>query len=127
MCNNRHNTFKREIFKEAEFYNYKHRTAGSVLGTGIQTLLQDWDKILTAAGGLSLLALGVYTAKGVTGVSARYVESRLGKISWLLLLISIMFERYSQFRIVIIPLLFNYFKPVVRYSIVVIIFSILNN
>lgn len=33
-----------------------------------------------AAGGLSLLALGIYSAKSFTGVTAKYVESRLGKI-----------------------------------------------
>nr|XP_050849958.1 ATPase family AAA domain-containing protein 3A homolog isoform X2 [Vespula vulgaris] len=57
------------------------RTAGSVLGTGVTALLQDWDKILAAAGGLSLLAFGVYSAKGSTSIAARYIESRLGKPS----------------------------------------------
>ncbi|KAK0079121.1 hypothetical protein PV325_001700 [Microctonus aethiopoides] len=57
------------------------KTAGSVLGAGVTSLLQDWDKVLTAAGGLSLLALGVYSAKGSTGVAARYIEARLGKPS----------------------------------------------
>ncbi|XP_043249524.1 ATPase family AAA domain-containing protein 3A homolog isoform X1 [Colletes gigas] len=57
------------------------KTAGSVLGSGATALLQDWDKIVAAAGGLSLLALGVYSAKGTTGVAARYIESRLGKPS----------------------------------------------
>lgn len=57
------------------------RTAGSVLGTGAQALLTDWDKVLAAVGGLSLLALGVYSAKGGTGVAARYVEARIGKPS----------------------------------------------
>ena len=57
------------------------KTAGSVLGSGATALLQDWDKIVAAAGGLSLLAFGVYTAKGSTGVAARYIESRLGKPS----------------------------------------------
>ncbi|XP_011310539.1 ATPase family AAA domain-containing protein 3 [Fopius arisanus] len=57
------------------------KTAGSVLGAGVTSLLQDWDKILAAAGGLSLVALGVYTAKGSTGVASRYVEARLGKPS----------------------------------------------
>ncbi|XP_063223934.1 ATPase family AAA domain-containing protein 3 [Bacillus rossius redtenbacheri] len=57
------------------------KTAGSVLGSGAKALLEDWDKVLAAAGGLSLLALGVYSAKGVTGVTARYVEARLGKPS----------------------------------------------
>lgn len=56
------------------------RTAGSVLGAGAHALLADWDKILAAAGGISLLALGVYSAKGTTGVAARYIEARLGEI-----------------------------------------------
>ncbi|XP_053966633.1 ATPase family AAA domain-containing protein 3A homolog [Anastrepha ludens] len=55
------------------------RTAGTVIGAGAEAMLTDWDKVLTAAGGLSLLALGVYAAKGATGVSARYVEARIGK------------------------------------------------
>ncbi|XP_014667844.1 PREDICTED: ATPase family AAA domain-containing protein 3-B-like isoform X1 [Priapulus caudatus] len=57
------------------------RTAGSVLGTGLQAFISDWDKVTAAAGGLTLLALGVYSAKMGTGVAARYVESRLGKPS----------------------------------------------
>ncbi|CAD7093016.1 unnamed protein product [Hermetia illucens] len=57
------------------------KTAGSVLGAGAEAMLTDWDKVLTAAGGFSLLALGVYTAKGATGVTARYVEARIGKPS----------------------------------------------
>ncbi|XP_057670463.1 ATPase family AAA domain-containing protein 3A homolog [Diorhabda carinulata] len=57
------------------------RTAGSVIGTGAQTLLTDWNKVLTAAGGLSLVALGIYSAKGATSITARYIESRLGKPS----------------------------------------------
>ncbi|PSN53886.1 ATPase family AAA domain-containing protein 3 [Blattella germanica] len=57
------------------------KTAGSVLGTGAHALLSDWDKILAAAGGISLLALGVYSARGTTGVAARYIEARLGKPS----------------------------------------------
>lgn len=55
-----------------------HRTAGSVVGTGINALVTDWDKTLAAAGGLSLLALGVYTAKGATSVTARFIEARIG-------------------------------------------------
>lgn len=57
------------------------QTAGSVLGKGAKALLEDWDKILAAAGGLSLIAFGIYTAKGSTSVAARYIESRLGKPS----------------------------------------------
>jgi len=57
------------------------KTAGSVLGTGAHAFLADWDKIIAAAGGISLLALGVYSAKGATGIAARYIEARLGKPS----------------------------------------------
>lgn len=57
------------------------RTAGTVLGSGAQALLTDWDKVLAAVGGLSLLALGVYSAKGGTGVASRYIEARIGKPS----------------------------------------------
>lgn len=51
------------------------------MGTGASAFLSDWDKVLAAAGGLSVLALGVYTAKGSTGIAARYIEARLGKPS----------------------------------------------
>lgn len=57
------------------------KTAGTVIGAGAEALLTDWGKVMTAAGGLSLLALGIYTAKGATGVSARYIEARIGKPS----------------------------------------------
>merc|ERR1719369_2280899 len=57
------------------------RTAGSVLGAGAEAFLRDWDKVTAAAAGLSLLALGVYTAKRGTGVVASYVSARLGKPS----------------------------------------------
>jgi len=57
------------------------RTAGTVLGTGAQAFLHDWDKVTAAAAGLSLLALGIYSAKRATGVLAGYVSARLGKPS----------------------------------------------
>lgn len=57
------------------------KTAGSVLGAGFNAFLSDWDKIVAATAGVSLLALGVYTAKGGTGVIARFVESKIGKPS----------------------------------------------
>ncbi|XP_072758459.1 ATPase family AAA domain-containing protein 3A homolog [Anoplolepis gracilipes] len=60
------------------------KTAGSVLGSGAKALLEDWDKILAAAGGLSLMAFGIYTAKRSTSVASRYIESRLGKPSLVL-------------------------------------------
>ncbi|XP_050412839.2 ATPase family AAA domain-containing protein 3-A isoform X1 [Patella vulgata] len=57
------------------------KTAGSVLGTGFQAFINDWDKVSASAAGLTLVAIGVYAAKYGTGVAARYVESRLGKPS----------------------------------------------
>uniref|UniRef100_H2Z982 AAA+ ATPase domain-containing protein n=1 Tax=Ciona savignyi TaxID=51511 RepID=H2Z982_CIOSA len=57
------------------------KTAGSVLGEGAKSFLNDWDKITTAAFGLTLVAAGVYTSKNTIGVVARYVEARLGKPS----------------------------------------------
>lgn len=57
------------------------RTAGSILGSGAEAFLKDWDKVTAAAAGISLLALGVYTAKRGTGVIASYVSARLGKPS----------------------------------------------
>jgi ATPase family AAA domain-containing protein 3A/B len=51
-----------------------------VLGAGAHAFLGDWDKIIAAAGGISLLALGVYSAKGTTGIAARYIEARLGEL-----------------------------------------------
>eukprot|EP00112_Aurelia_sp_Birch-Aquarium-sp1_P013314 Seg282.9 transcript_id=Seg282.9/GoldUCD/mRNA.D3Y31 product="ATPase family AAA domain-containing protein 3-A" protein_id=Seg282.9/GoldUCD/D3Y31 len=57
------------------------KTAGSILGAGASAFLSDWDKISTTVAGLTLLALGVYTAKTGTGVASRFVEARLGKPS----------------------------------------------
>ncbi|XP_055546455.1 ATPase family AAA domain-containing protein 3A homolog [Wyeomyia smithii] len=57
------------------------KTAGSVLGQGATALLSDWNKVATTVGGLSLLALGIYSAKGATGVTARFIEARIGKPS----------------------------------------------
>ncbi|EEB12600.1 conserved hypothetical protein [Pediculus humanus corporis] len=56
-------------------------TAGHVFGNGLNALLNDWDKVLTAVGGLSLLALGFYSAKGSTSLATRFLEARLGKPS----------------------------------------------
>uniref|UniRef100_UPI00358FA650 ATPase family AAA domain-containing protein 3-B-like n=1 Tax=Myxine glutinosa TaxID=7769 RepID=UPI00358FA650 len=57
------------------------RTAGTVFGEGFRAFISDWDKVTAAVAGLTLLAVGVYTAKNTTGVAARYVEARLGKPS----------------------------------------------
>ncbi|XP_015752312.1 PREDICTED: ATPase family AAA domain-containing protein 3-B-like [Acropora digitifera] len=47
------------------------KTAGSILGAGFDAFISDWDKISATAAGLTLLALGIYTAKYGTGVGAR--------------------------------------------------------
>lgn len=57
------------------------KTAGNVLGNGFQTFVDDPNKILLTAGGLSLFALGIYTAKTSTSLAGKYLEARLGKPS----------------------------------------------
>ncbi|XP_053546507.1 ATPase family AAA domain-containing protein 3A [Bombina bombina] len=57
------------------------KTAGTVFGEGFRTFISDWDKVTATAAGLTLLAVGVYTAKNATGVAGRYIEARLGKPS----------------------------------------------
>ncbi|CAG0912610.1 unnamed protein product [Notodromas monacha] len=56
-------------------------TASSAFGAGFQSFVSDWDKVMTAAAGVSVLAFGVYAARMGTGVAGRFVESRLGKPS----------------------------------------------
>ncbi|CAF1514800.1 unnamed protein product, partial [Rotaria magnacalcarata] len=53
------------------------KTAGTVVGTGITTLLENPSKILLATGGITLLALGVYSARGATQTAVKYIDSRL--------------------------------------------------
>lgn len=55
------------------------REAGTLVGAGARDFLSDWQKISTSVGGLTLLALGVYTARTATQVAGRYISSRLGK------------------------------------------------
>ncbi|XP_003741408.1 ATPase family AAA domain-containing protein 3-B [Galendromus occidentalis] len=57
------------------------QTAGSVFGAGFNAFVSDWDKVVTGAAGLTLLAGGVYTARMGTSVIGRYIELRLGKPS----------------------------------------------
>eukprot|EP00105_Crassostrea_gigas_P014828 XP_011431633.1 PREDICTED: ATPase family AAA domain-containing protein 3 [Crassostrea gigas] len=57
------------------------KTAGSVLGSGLQAFITDRDKVAAAAVGLTMAAVGIYAAKHSTGVAARYIEARLGKPS----------------------------------------------
>ncbi|KAJ1144887.1 hypothetical protein NDU88_011181 [Pleurodeles waltl] len=57
------------------------KTAGTVFGEGFRAFVSDWDKVTATVAGLTLLAVGVYTAKNATGVAGRYIEARLGKPS----------------------------------------------
>uniref|UniRef100_A0A673GEZ5 AAA+ ATPase domain-containing protein n=1 Tax=Sinocyclocheilus rhinocerous TaxID=307959 RepID=A0A673GEZ5_9TELE len=57
------------------------RTAGAVFGEGFRAFISDWDKVTATVAGLSLLAVGVYSARNATAVAGRYIEARLGKPS----------------------------------------------
>lgn len=50
-----------------------------LFGAGANTFLQDRSKILAAVGGLSLLSVGIYTAKNGIGATTRFLEARLRK------------------------------------------------
>ncbi|ELR61354.1 ATPase family AAA domain-containing protein 3 [Bos mutus] len=57
------------------------RTAGTLFGEGFRAFVTDWDKVTATVAGLTLLAVGIYSAKNATSVAGRYVEARLGKPS----------------------------------------------
>uniref|UniRef100_F6ZWY4 ATPase family AAA domain containing 3A n=1 Tax=Monodelphis domestica TaxID=13616 RepID=F6ZWY4_MONDO len=57
------------------------KTAGTLFGEGFRAFITDWDKVTATAAGLTLLAVGVYTAKNATAVAGRYIEAHLGKPS----------------------------------------------
>ncbi|XP_058575429.1 ATPase family AAA domain-containing protein 3 isoform X2 [Neofelis nebulosa] len=57
------------------------RTAGTLFGEGFRAFVTDWDKVTATVAGLTLLAVGVYSAKNATSVAGRYIEARLGKPS----------------------------------------------
>ena len=57
------------------------KLAGHTIGEGLKEFVSDREKLGNVAGTLTLLALGVYTAKVGTGVTGRYIEARLGKPS----------------------------------------------
>ncbi|OAF67946.1 ATPase family AAA domain-containing protein 3 [Intoshia linei] len=56
-------------------------TAGGMIGAGANALIRDWDKLSATALGISLMALGIYSAKHGTSVIARKIENRIGKPS----------------------------------------------
>uniref|UniRef100_A0A8C2Z8Q0 ATPase family AAA domain containing 3A n=1 Tax=Cyclopterus lumpus TaxID=8103 RepID=A0A8C2Z8Q0_CYCLU len=57
------------------------KTAGAVFGEGFRAFVSDWDKVTATVAGLTLLAVGVYSARSATAVAGRYIEARLGKPS----------------------------------------------
>ena len=52
-----------------------------MLGTGFQTFVDDPSKIVLTAGGLTLFALGIYSARTGTQLAGKFLEARLGKPS----------------------------------------------
>uniref|UniRef100_A0A8C7GNE1 ATPase family AAA domain containing 3A n=1 Tax=Oncorhynchus kisutch TaxID=8019 RepID=A0A8C7GNE1_ONCKI len=69
-------------FKAAEHRLYGETdlvTAGAVFGEGFQAFVSDWDKVTATVAGLTLLAVGVYSARNATAVAGRYIEARLGE------------------------------------------------
>jgi ATPase family AAA domain-containing protein 3A/B len=57
------------------------RVATSSVGAGLSAFLSDERKVLTAVGGLTAAAAGVYAARAASGVAGAYVAARLGKPS----------------------------------------------
>lgn len=57
------------------------RTAGQVLGEGFKSFISDWDRVTSTAAGLTLIAVGVYSAKHGIGLIGRSIEARIGKPS----------------------------------------------
>nr|XP_054405663.1 ATPase family AAA domain-containing protein 3C [Pongo abelii] len=57
------------------------RMAGTLFGEGFRAFVTDWDKVTATVAGLTLLAVGVYSAKNATLVAGRFIEARLGKPS----------------------------------------------
>uniref|UniRef100_A0A8C5WVZ2 ATPase family AAA domain containing 3A n=1 Tax=Laticauda laticaudata TaxID=8630 RepID=A0A8C5WVZ2_LATLA len=57
------------------------KTAGTLFGEGFRAFVSDWDKVTATVAGLTLLAVGIYSAKNATTVAGRYIEARLGKPS----------------------------------------------
>jgi len=53
--------------------------SGRIVGDGLRAFTSDWSRMGTTISALSLLALGVYSARTGAGVAGRFVEARLGK------------------------------------------------
>lgn len=53
--------------------------ASTVIGQGFRGFITDWDKVRSTALGLTLFAGGIYGAKYSVGITARAIESRIGR------------------------------------------------
>ncbi|KRY42709.1 ATPase family AAA domain-containing protein 3 [Trichinella spiralis] len=56
-------------------------TGGKMIGHGLSSFFSDLGTLMNTAAGLTLLAVGLYTAKRATSVAARYAEARLARPS----------------------------------------------
>uniref|UniRef100_A0A8B9X7L6 ATPase family AAA domain containing 3A n=1 Tax=Bos mutus grunniens TaxID=30521 RepID=A0A8B9X7L6_BOSMU len=68
--------------KAAEHRPAWQASAGTLFGEGFRAFVTDWDKVTATVAGLTLLAVGIYSAKNATSVAGRYAEARLGKPPW---------------------------------------------
>ncbi|KAL7667889.1 hypothetical protein ACOME3_008616 [Neoechinorhynchus agilis] len=55
------------------------QTFGTMLGSGFRFLIEDPNRLALTAGGISLMALGIYGARTVTSVVGKYISSRIGR------------------------------------------------
>jgi ATPase family AAA domain-containing protein 3A/B len=55
------------------------KEAVTMVGSGFREFLTDYERMGTTVAGLSLLAVGVYTAKNSTSLAARLIEARISK------------------------------------------------
>lgn len=53
--------------------------ASTVIGQGFKSFITDWDKVRSTALGITLFAGGIYTAKYSVSITARAIESRIGR------------------------------------------------
>jgi ATPase family AAA domain-containing protein 3A/B len=73
--------------KRAEAKEYREtvlesiKLAGTTFGNGFKDFVSDREKLTNVGATLTLVALGIYTARVSTGVVGRYVEARIGKPS----------------------------------------------
>ncbi|CAG7830719.1 unnamed protein product, partial [Allacma fusca] len=57
------------------------KTIGSLVGSGLSSFINEPGKMVQTAGAITLLAVGVYTAKNATSLAARRLEAVLGRPS----------------------------------------------